>query len=231
MLLQTNSYIVPHDKRSEHAKLLRRFRQTLLRLGCDSFEVYEQVGPNWNTTQSSGRFVQIMQFRDRRHQQAVQQAEKADAMAQRLIADFCQLINFGYQQQQGLFATSYYTSLFAPEALRGSSPSSVRQPEEASAEAASPALVIPDEPSPTAASLTGADETEAVPMGAQPDLSVLQEMADEENTPDLPIGDPLNVVTSPEAPAEVDNAEFADTRIDPSDERPLPDAMQEVKEE
>jgi hypothetical protein len=228
MLLQTNSYIVPHDKRSEHAKLLRRFRQTLLRIGCDSFEVYEQVGPNWNSTQSSGRFVQIMQFRDRRHQQAVQQAEKADAMAQRLISDFCQLINFGYQQQQGLFATSYYTSLFSPEVLRGSSPSSVRPPDQASAEAASPALVIPDEPSTTAASLTGADETEPAPMV---DFSQLQEISDEENTADLPIGDAVNVVTAPQAPTDVENAEFAEGKIQPSDEHPLRQAMQEVKEE
>ena len=34
MLLQTNSYVVPKDKRLEHAKLMRRFRQTLVRLGC-----------------------------------------------------------------------------------------------------------------------------------------------------------------------------------------------------
>ncbi|HEX5242067.1 MAG TPA: hypothetical protein VFW23_02310 [Tepidisphaeraceae bacterium] len=113
MLLQTNSYVVPHDKRTEHVKLLARFRQTLLRLGCDSFEVYEQVGPNWNASQTSGRFVQIMRFRDRRHQQAVQQAERTDPMAQKLIAEFCELINFQYQQQQSLFATSFYTGLFS----------------------------------------------------------------------------------------------------------------------
>jgi hypothetical protein len=115
MLLQTNSYVVPRDRRTEHAKLLRRFRQALLRLGCESFEVYEQVGPNWNVGQSTGRFVQIMRFRDRRHQQAVQQAEQADATAQKLIAEFCELINFPYQQQQGFFATSFYANLFGPE--------------------------------------------------------------------------------------------------------------------
>jgi len=122
MLLQTNSYVVPQDKRTEHVKLLARFRQTLLRLGCDSFEVYEQVGPNWNAAQTSGRFVQIMKFRDRRHQQAVQQAERTDPMAQKLIADFCELINFQYQQQQSLFATSYYSGLFSGDApMRGDS--------------------------------------------------------------------------------------------------------------
>lgn len=113
MLLQTNSYVVPHDKRTEHVKLLARFRQTLLRLGCDSFEVYEQVGPNWNAAQTSGRFVQIMRFRDRRHQQAVQQAERTDPVAQKLVAEFCELVNFQYQQQQSLFATSFYTGLFS----------------------------------------------------------------------------------------------------------------------
>jgi hypothetical protein len=110
MLLQTNSYIVPRDKRMEHARLLRRFRQTLLRLGCDHFEVYEQVGTNWNTGETTGRFVQIMRFRDRKHQLGVQAAERSDATAQALVREFCELINFPYQQQQGLFAVGFYTS-------------------------------------------------------------------------------------------------------------------------
>lgn len=107
MLLQTNSYIVPKEKRAEHARLIRRFRQTLARLGCDSFEIYEQVGHNWSSGET-GRFVQIMRFRDRRHQLAVQGAERTDATAQALIAEFCELINFPYQQQQGLFAVGFY---------------------------------------------------------------------------------------------------------------------------
>lgn len=110
MLLQTNSYIVPRDKRSEHARVLRRFRQVLLRLGCDHFEVYEQVGANWNTGETTGRFVQILRFRDRKHQLDVQAAERADATAQTVVQEFCDLINFPYQQQQGLFAVGYYTS-------------------------------------------------------------------------------------------------------------------------
>lgn len=109
MLLQTNSYIVPKDRRAEHARLLRRFRQTLARLGCDHFEVYEQVGQNWSSEQTSGRFVQIMRFRDRRQQLAVQSAERTDPTAQRLIAEFCDIINFPYQQQHGLFAVGFYT--------------------------------------------------------------------------------------------------------------------------
>jgi len=109
MLLQTNSYVVPKEKRAEHARLLRKFKQTLHRLGCDHFEVYEQVGSNWSPTESTGRFVQIMRFRDRKHQLSVQAAERNDPSAQQLIREFCDLINFSYQQQQGLFAVGFYS--------------------------------------------------------------------------------------------------------------------------
>jgi hypothetical protein len=111
MLLQTNSYVVPKERRSEHSRLMRRFRQVLARLGCDHFEVFEQVGSNWNTGEATGRFVQIMRFRDRKHQQAVQTAERTDPAAQQFIREFCELINFPYQQQQGLFAIGFYTSV------------------------------------------------------------------------------------------------------------------------
>ena len=125
MLLQTNSYIVPKEKRAEHARLLQRFRQTLRRLGCEQFEVYEQVGAHWSGGQTSGRFVQIMRFTDRRHQQEVQRAEEADPAARQLIAEFCDLINFPYQQHHGLFASGYYQGvLSAPrqEAAAGEGP-------------------------------------------------------------------------------------------------------------
>ncbi len=118
MLLQTNSYIVPKDKRHEHQRLIRRFRQTLKRLGCDHFEVYEQVGPNWSSSEASGRYVQILRFADRKHQLVVQQAERSDPTAQAVIADFCDLINFPYQQQQGLFAVGFYTSVLPVAPLR-----------------------------------------------------------------------------------------------------------------
>jgi hypothetical protein len=111
MLLQTNSYVVPKERRSEHARIVRRFKQALQRLGCDQFEVYEQAGANWAADEGSGRFVQIMRFRDRRHQLAVQAAERNDPVAQAIIAEFCELINFQYQNQQGLFAIGYYTSI------------------------------------------------------------------------------------------------------------------------
>jgi len=111
MLLQTNSYVVPKERRADHARLLRRFRQTLARLGCHHFETYEQVGANWSTGETTGRFVQIMRFQDRKHQLSVQAAEKADLPAQQLIQEFCDLINFPYQQQQGLFAIGFYTAV------------------------------------------------------------------------------------------------------------------------
>lgn len=133
MLLQTNSYIVPKDKRSEHARLLRRFRAALAKLGCDNFEVYEQVGANWNTGEPTGRYVQIMRFRDRRHQVAVQQAERNDPAAQAIIAEFCQLINFPYQQQQGLFAVGFYNNVLPVAPARG-------QGESADAAAIAPAV-------------------------------------------------------------------------------------------
>jgi hypothetical protein len=113
MLLQTNSYIVPKDKRTEHARLLQRFRQCLARLGCEHFEAYEQVGANWSSGESTGRFVQLMRFRDRKQQQQVQAAERSDPSAQALIKEFCELINFPYQQQQGLFAVGFYQGIIA----------------------------------------------------------------------------------------------------------------------
>ncbi len=111
MLLQTNSYIVPAEKRVEHQRLLKRFRQVMIKLGCDSFDTFEQVGPNWAGNETTGRFVQIMRFRDHQHQRAVQAAERSDPTAQALIAEFCDLINLPYQQQQGLFAIGFYRTV------------------------------------------------------------------------------------------------------------------------
>jgi hypothetical protein len=107
MLLQTNSYIVPADKRTEHARLVKRFRQVMSKLGCDDFEVYQQAGPNW-TDEAIGRFVQIMKFRDREHQRALREAEQSDPDAQELVREFCEMINFPYQHQQGLATTAFY---------------------------------------------------------------------------------------------------------------------------
>lgn len=111
MLMQTNSYVVPKEKRPEHTRLVARFRQTMMRLGCEHFEVYEQVGGNWSAAEASGRFVQIMRFRDRKHQQQVQTAERNDPAAQQLIREFCDLINLPHQQQQGMLAIGYYSSV------------------------------------------------------------------------------------------------------------------------
>jgi hypothetical protein len=109
MLLQTNSYIVPKDKRAEHARLMSRFRQCFKRLGS-VFEVYEQTGPGF-TGDGGGRFVQIMRFRDRQHQQEVHDLEQQDSVAQQLIADFCRLVNLSYQQQHGLYSAAYYAGI------------------------------------------------------------------------------------------------------------------------
>ena len=109
MLLQTNSYIVPKEKRAEHARLMQRFRQCFKRLGS-VFEVYEQTGPGFSGD-GGGRFVQIMRFRDRHHQQEVHDLEQQDAIAQQLIADFCRLVNLSYQQQHGLFSAAYYAGI------------------------------------------------------------------------------------------------------------------------
>ena len=114
MLLQTNSYIVPKEKWAAHQHLMQRFRQVLQKAGCDHFEVYEQVGANWAGADSSGRFVQLMKFRDRKHCQAVQQVERSDPAAQALVREFCDLINFPYQEQQGLFAHGYYQAVIDP---------------------------------------------------------------------------------------------------------------------
>lgn len=110
MLLQTNSYFVPKEKRTEHARLVKRFRALMLKLGCEDFDVCEQTGPNW-TSELHGRFVQLMRFRDEAHQRAVREAEQSDASAQDLVREFCELVDYGYQQQQGMATTAYYRSL------------------------------------------------------------------------------------------------------------------------
>ena len=132
MLLQTNSYIVPKEKRAEHSRLLARFRQTLLRLGCDSFEVYEQVGSNW-AGEATGRYVQLMRFRDKKQQQIVQDAERTDPAAQQLIKEFCELINFPYQQEHGIFAVGFYNSVL-PQGPAPIPASIATQPAEQSAD-------------------------------------------------------------------------------------------------
>lgn len=173
MLLQTNSYIVPKEKRTEHARLLRRFRQLLERLGCDHFEVYEQVGSNWSGGETTGRFVQIMRFRDRKQQLAIQAAERSDPHAQQLIQEFCQLINFPYQQQQGLFAVGFYTSVL-PVAHRQRQAEIEEAPSE-DAEPAPPAAAVPENLTPEAQPPEGEskaeDESEA---GTEPEAEVLR---------------------------------------------------------
>ena len=115
MLLQTKSYIVPKERREEHAKLMRRFKQILHKLGCEHFEVFEQTSPGW-TPGESGRCVQLMRFRDRKHQQHVQNLERNDPAAQAIIAELSELLNIPYQQQQGFFAAGFYQSILPTDA-------------------------------------------------------------------------------------------------------------------
>jgi hypothetical protein len=161
MLLQTNSYIVPKEKRAEHARLVRRFKQTLARLGCEHLEVYEQVGANWGSGETTGRFVQIMRFRDRKHQLAVQAAERNDAAAQALINEFCELINFPYQQQQGLFAVGFYQSVLPVAAPRGTGATSteVTSDDMAGAPEAAPEAEVSDAPDDTSSGSSGETST------------------------------------------------------------------------
>jgi len=174
MLLQTNSYIVPKEKRSDHARLMRRFRATLSRLGCDTFEVYEQVGANWTNGETTGRYVQIMKFRDRKHQVAVQNAERTDPTAQALIAEFCELINFPYQQQQGLFAVGYYGSVLpvATQRMRAGDGEETREDTHAesadAADATDPADAPADEETAPQAAVELTDEMLAEHGHAEP---------------------------------------------------------------
>ena len=127
MLLQTNSYIVPREKAEEHARLMRRFKQALHKLGCDQFEVYEQTAPGWAPGES-GRCVQLMRFRDRKHQQQVQNLERTDPAAQTIIAEFCALLSVPYQQQQGFFAAGFYQAVVS-ERDSGEQPTQQSKPE------------------------------------------------------------------------------------------------------
>lgn len=154
MLLQTNSYIVPKDKRTEHGRLMQRFRQAMLRLGCEMFEVYEQTAANWAGAENAGRFVQMMRFRDRKHQQAVQAMEKSDPVAQQLIKEFCDLINFPYQQQQGYFATGYYTCIIGPPSVHSEMIPPAMPPDQPPAAEPEPAPLSETEQLDTQAALT-----------------------------------------------------------------------------
>ena len=195
MLLQTNSYVVPKEKRSEHARLMKRFRQALSRLGCDDFEVYEQVGPNWTGGQTNGRYVQIMRFHDLKHQHAVQAAERSDPAAQALIAEFCELVNFTYQQQQGLFAVGFYNSVLQPPPGRVGPPLQQEAPTQAAS-----------------------DPPPAAEPQADPDVVDAQIVAESTTAQTTPGDTPAaQAATDPAPPAaEVDEVDFGEEG--PSDE-------------
>jgi hypothetical protein len=168
MLLQTNAYFVPPEKRTEHSRLVQRFRHCLARLGCDQFECYEQAGPNWSTGESKNRFIQLMRFRDRKHQQQVQAAERNDSQAQALIKEFCELINFPYQQQQGYFAVGFYNSVLPVSALRVATSEAAEAPAEGLGEAPEPLVEQPTAPE------AEASETEPEPDTAEPNPAAVE---------------------------------------------------------
>jgi hypothetical protein len=215
MLLQTNSYIVPRDKRAEHARLLRRFRQTLLRLGCDHFEVFEQVGPNWSSADSSGRFVQIMRFRDRKHATTVRTAELNDPAAQALLKEFCELINLNYQQQQGLFAAGYYTSfLRMPPRPEGAEASAQPGESEASEDSAESEI---SEASETSEASEGAEPSEVSEASQTSEASEASEaLAEAEPTETSEATDSVQEPDEKEAGDGETTAEATDDSLPPA---------------
>ena len=121
MLLQTNSYVVPRDKREEHERLIRRIRQAMLRIGCDQFEVFEEVGANWAAMKGGERFIQVMRFRDRQHHREIQEAEKSDPGVQQLISQFMELVDLPEQQVQGSFVMGYFSRVAGGAEMQGGS--------------------------------------------------------------------------------------------------------------
>jgi hypothetical protein len=99
-----------------------------------------------------------MRFRDRRHQLAVQAAERNDPVAQAVIAEFCNLINFPYQQQQGLFAVGFYNAVIPAATPRGHAERDAREAGEAKKDAAAQAA----DAAPLAASTDDVADSEAM---------------------------------------------------------------------
>jgi hypothetical protein len=174
MLLQTNSYFVPKDKQAEHARLMRRFKQTLKRLGCDDFEVHEQLGEHWSAEGATDRFIQIMRFRDRMHHQIVQTAERSDQTAQELIREFCEMVDFQAQVEQGAFVVEFYGSLIPAPTARASGEAAQEMTEPVEADLS------------TSASGNGEadddDEEDETSPSAPPDRVVLEEPEADERT-------------------------------------------------
>ncbi|HEY7090983.1 MAG TPA: hypothetical protein VH518_23000 [Tepidisphaeraceae bacterium] len=213
MLLQTNSYKVPKERRAEHARLLARFRQTLARLGCDHFEAYEQVGANWGGGESTGRFVQIMRFRDRKHQQQVQQAEKSDPQAQALIKEFCDLINFPEQQQLGQFAVGFYSSVMAvaPTRAPGSMP-------EQETTVVAPSVPQQAQPPAEVVAEVDADAEDALEvLEPAPPRRPLEPVKPSDTAPPSDNGHPLNAIDE----LAIEDAEIDPEDISPSDIAPV----------
>jgi hypothetical protein len=221
MLLQTNSYVVPTEKRAEHARLMRRFRQILNRLGCDDFEIYEQVGANWTAGQTSGRYVQLMRFRDRKHQLAVQNAERADPAAQALIAEFCALINYPLQQQQQQFAVGFYNSVLPVAPVRVRPDAAAETQAESGGDSLAAGMGI---------AAAAAEALDDQPADDAADADVVPAEAESEYAPDAeePVAPGAEALSEPGVmpeqsaePAEAPAGEFAEEFAEPTVAEPV----------
>src|SRR5205823_406521 len=96
----------------------------------------------------------------------------SDPAAQALISEFCDLVNFPYQQQQGYFAVGFYTSVVANVA-----PRSLESPE-AQPQAATAEVGEFEETSEAAAPLE-----EPSPLDEESPLTEPEPWSDEEQTP------------------------------------------------
>jgi hypothetical protein len=125
----------------------------------------------------------------------VQAAERNDAAAQALINEFCELINFPYQQQQGLFAVGFYHSVLP-----------VASPRVAATQAGDPAAAaaVVDEAPAT-------DEGPLEPEVADADAS--EPLGNDDVTIDA-----APAVPAPEAEVDLDDVDVRDD--DPSSDEP-----------
>lgn len=86
-------------------------QDAMRRIGAN-VEVYEQVGPAFSPAEeATGRYVQVIRFRDRRHLVAVQAAEKSDPVLQSIIAEFVVLVDLAGQQAAGTYLPGYYSAV------------------------------------------------------------------------------------------------------------------------
>ena len=112
--------------------------------------MYEQVGANWGGATPPAASCRSCVSAIAAISSAVQNAERNDPAAQQLIAEFCELINYPYQQQQQQFVVGFYASALPIAPLRGphvdeSAPAEGEEPAPAEGEApATDAAAVPE---------------------------------------------------------------------------------------